>query len=104
MHFVHVKARVSSPRLADFEAIISQIPCIARHARAEWKRAVNPMIENKGKGNKVRDLHKLNLIEANFNFNNKVIAKTMLECAERNGTLLPEQHGSRKGLRATSLA
>ena len=46
------------------------------------------------------DLRTLNLLEADFNFNNKVMAKTTLECAERNRILQPEQHGSRKGLRA----
>ena len=57
------------------------------------------MIEKKGKGNRFRDLRVLNLLEADFNSNNKVMAKTTLECAERNGILLPEQHGSLKGLR-----
>ena len=31
------------------------------------------MIEKKGKGYKVSDLHIINLMEVDFNFNNKVI-------------------------------
>ena len=52
----------------------------------------------------VKDLRTLNLMEAEFNFNNKVMAKKTLECAERNGILPPQQYGSRKVLRAISQA
>ena len=50
------------------------------------------MIEEKGKGNKVRDLRTLNLLEADFNLNNKVMSKTALEFIKRNGILPPEQN------------
>ena len=102
MHFSHVKACVSSPQLEDVEATISHIPYIKGHAPTEWKGVVNTMIEKKGKRNKVRDLRTLNLLEDDFNFNNKVMAKKTLECAERNGVIPPEKCGSRKGLGAIS--
>ena len=53
------------------------------------------MIQKKGKGNRVDNLCTINLIETNFNFNNKVIAKDLLVCAEKNGLLLREQYSSR---------
>ena len=46
------------------------------------------MIEKKGKGCKVSDLHTINLIEADFNFNSKVIARDILNYLEVN-QLLP---------------
>jgi len=48
------------------------------------------MIEKNGKGNHVYDLRIINLIEADFNFNNKTIAKDILLCTERN-KLLPKE-------------
>ena len=75
MNFGHVKACVSSPQLSDFEATIPHIPYVIGHDPSEWKRLVSTMIEKKGKGNKVRDLRILNLLEANFNFNNKFMEK-----------------------------
>ena len=54
------------------------------------------MIAKKGKGNIVNNLHTINLIEVDSNFNNKVLAKLTIECAERNKLLSIEQFGSRK--------
>jgi hypothetical protein len=48
------------------------------------------MIEKKGKGNRVGDLRIINLMEVDFNFNNKVIAKELLHCIEHN-KLLPDE-------------
>ena len=48
------------------------------------------MIEKKGKSNWVGDLRTINLMEVDFNFNNKVIAKELLVCIEKNN-LIPDE-------------
>ena len=48
------------------------------------------MIEKKGKGNRVGDLRIINLMEADFNFNNKMIAKDILYYTKKNN-LLPKE-------------
>ena len=52
------------------------------------------MIEKKGKGNQVGDLRTINLIKVNFNFNNKVMAKELLNCVEKNNLLPNKQYRS----------
>ena len=44
----------------------------------------------------MKDVRMINLIEANFNFNNKVIARLIIKCTEENNLLPAEQYGSRK--------
>ena len=41
----------------------------------------------------------INLMETNFNFNNKVIAKILIEYDERNKLLLAEQNSSHNSYR-----
>jgi len=48
------------------------------------------MIKKKGKGCKVMDLQIINLIEVDFNFNNKIMAKEILTYVEKNCLLLIE--------------
>ena len=54
------------------------------------------MIAKKRKGNLVQDLCTINLIEANFNFNNKVMARSIMKYAKENNLLPAEQYSSRK--------
>ena len=48
------------------------------------------MVEKKGKGNLVKDSYAINLIEVDFNFNNKILARLTIDCAERNSLILKE--------------
>ena len=59
------------------------------------------MIKKKSKGCIVSDLRTINLIEVDFNFNNKIIARDVLRYADDNELLPKEQYGSRKGYRAS---
>ena len=54
------------------------------------------MIEKKGKGCKVTDLKTINLIEIDFNFNNKIMARNILNYPEKNHLLPIKQYGSMK--------
>ena len=58
------------------------------------------MIEKKGKGNRVEDLCTIDLLEVDYNFNNKILAKMIIECIEYNKLIPEEQYGSRKDHKA----
>ena len=75
---------------------MSYIPFCTSYSPQDWKISINTIIKKKGKGNLVKDLRTINLIEADFNFNNKVIARIVMECAEENKLISPEQYSSRK--------
>ena len=58
------------------------------------------MIEKRGKGNLVSNLRTINLMEVDFNFNNKVISRALMYCAEKNHLIPMEQYRSYKEHRA----
>jgi hypothetical protein len=57
------------------------------------------MIRKKGKGNPTSDLRIINLIEANFNFSNKIMTRMTMNYTEANNLIPKEQYGSRKNIR-----
>ena len=85
-----MKTYTLSPALADFEATMSHIPFCTGYAPNEWKNTINTMIEKKGKGNLVRDLRTINLIEVDFNYNNKILARIVMKCTKDN-KLIPKE-------------
>ena len=95
IHFRHMKACTQSTALSNFEATIYHIPYSTGYSLLDWQTVVNTMIQKKRKGNKVTELRILNLMEVEFNFNNKVIARDLLFCAESNDLIPNEQYGSR---------
>ena len=91
-----MKACRQDDTLAAFEATMCHIPYATGYSPQEWKTSVNCMIEKKGKGVAVENLRTINLMESDFNFNNKIMGRAVGECAERNQLLPKEQYGSRK--------
>ena len=61
-------------------------------------------MRKKGKGDKVGDLRTINLMEVELNFNNKVMARDLLQCVEENNLLPAEHYGSRNGHYSAKLA
>ena len=92
-----MKAYAFSTALSNFEVIISHIPYSTGYSLQDWKTAINTIIEKKEKGNQVGNLRIINLIEADFNYNNKKIARDVLWCCENNKFLPREQYGSHHG-------
>ena len=84
VHFGYIIAYLSYQESANFEATISHIPHITSYSPNIWQRVTNTMIEKKGKGNLTKDLQIINLIEADFNLNNKAMVRSTLKYAEVN--------------------
>ena len=99
IHFRHIKVYSISTDLLSFKATIRHIPYVTGYAPKDWCTSINTIIEKKGKENLVSDLHTINLMEADFNFNNKVMVKAIIHYVEQNHLLLMEQYGSHKGYR-----
>ena len=61
-----------------------------------WIFFINIMLQKKEEINSVNTLCTINLFKAGFNFNNKLMGRDVMRCAETNKLLLDEQYGSRK--------
>ena len=87
VHFRYVKACAQSLNLSDFEVTVGYIPYLTSYTPKEWYTSINTMIEKKVKANLIKDLCIINLIEVDFNFNNKVIERALIYCIEINKLL-----------------
>ena len=96
IHFGYMKVCTMLSLLSDFEVTVGYILYAIGFSLNEWRTSINTMIEKKGKGNLVKDLKTINLSEVDFNFNNKIMARIIMNCAEVNNLLPKEQCGSRK--------
>lgn len=94
LHFSHMKACAMDPFLAEFEASLANIPYYTGFSPPQWEKGVSVMIHKKENVDLVGKLRTVTLLEADFNFNNKVLGKETLHHAEINGLLAKEQYGS----------
>ena len=90
MHFRYIKACTHSIPLSNLEVTIRHILYATRYSPQDQQISINTIVEKKGKGNQVGDLRIINLIEVDFKFNNKVLARDLLRCTEENDLLLKE--------------
>ena len=82
-YFSQMKVCTKLDYLSEFKVIIEYIPFTTGYSPRNWKISINVIIQKKGKGDWVQDLYIINLIKVGFNFNNKVIAKIIMEYAEQ---------------------
>ena len=100
IYFDHLKACAIDPELTEFKVTICYIPYTTGYSPLAWRKVINMIIEKKGKGNLVQDLRTTNLMEEEFNYNNKILAWEVIRCAEENKQILREQYSSCKNDRA----
>ena len=74
--------------------IVRYIPYSTGYSPKDWHVLVDTIIEKKGKRNLVSNLWIINLIEADFNFNNKVMTRNATRCVEQNNLIPIEQYRS----------
>ena len=96
LHFGHLKTCASDPLLTDVETLIANIPYTTGYTPKPWKTGVSVMIHKKSHEYLVTKLRTITLLEADFNFNNKVLGKETIAHAEVNNLIAKEQYGSRK--------
>ena len=96
LHFGHFQANASDPLLAMVDAALARIPTMSGYVPQRWMQGLNVMLEKKPGVAKVTRLRTILLYEADFNHNNKLMGRAMMQFSEWNGLLAPEQYGSRK--------
>ena len=94
LHFGHYKAAASSDTLSEFHAIMTDIAYNGGHPLQRWTKGLSVMLE-KIKGNiRVNKLRAILLMEADFNFANKLIlGSRMIKNGHAAGLIPTEQYG-----------
>ena len=101
LHFGHCKAIAENEELSEMEAAFLSIPMKSGYSYKLWERGVDCVLPKKKRQLRVDKLRTIVLLEADFNFLNKHIARKLAARAELNKNgLAPEQYGSRKSFRA----
>ena len=96
LHPAHWKASSQDPYLASMDASWANYPLLSGYSPERWRHGVDTLIPKKLDTDHVEDLRPILLFEVDCNMANKRIGRVMMEMAERNGSLSPEQYGSRK--------
>ena len=90
--------------LSDFESSISNVPLITGYSPSLWQESIIVMIKKRIQSTRVEGLHSLVLMEADLNFNNKLLGKITMNHAETRKCIAPEQYRSRKNMMAVDHA
>lgn len=94
-HFGHYKAAAMSKELAELHAIFLQLSYCNGHRVARWERGLMVMLEKEPGNAKVDKLRAILLMEADFNFVNKLLfGKRMMGRASAHNLLKDETFGS----------
>ena len=96
LHFGHLKACATDTTLTTFESSVANLPYVTGYSPEQWQESVIVMIKKKAQLNHVSALRSIVLTEADFNFNNKVLGRRVIQHAEDINDIAPEQYGSRK--------
>jgi len=90
IYFGYMKVYDKLTILTDFEVIMGYILFSTGYSLQDWKISINIIIAKKRKENMINNLQIINLMEVDFNFSNKILAKHIMECIERNNLLSKE--------------
>ena len=96
IHFGHYITRSKDDELAAMDAAMARIPAISGYSPLRWRQGLNVVLEKKPGENRVDKLRTILLYEADYNHNNKHMARSFMTNAERYRLLAPEHYGSRK--------
>jgi hypothetical protein len=100
-----LKAGAHSNLIATFDAVMTEIPMLSGYSPDRWRKAIDVVLVKKAGvflANKLRTL--VLLFEADFNYLNKHVGRTMIHSAQIFGHLAREQYGSRQGHKAIDQA
>lgn len=96
IHFGHFKASCMDPILTKLDRCMLEILLKSGYSLKRWLQCVDVMIPKKADSNRVDKLRTIVLLEADFNYMNKLIGKRVMHNAEAHNNIAPEQYGSRK--------
>ena len=79
---------------------MANIPYMPGYSPERWRTGTNSIIPKEVGNYKINRLRTILLYEADFNFNNKTLAKRMMKATEKEGVIVSEQYGSRNKMNA----
>ena len=96
LHFGHFKVMHKSPISAEIYSNLAQIPFTSGFSPQRWRSCTDHMIQKDPKNFHVDRFRPINFMEADANFNLKVMAKRAMAFGESKKLIAGEQYGSRK--------
>jgi hypothetical protein len=96
LHFGHFMAACKHPQMREIECSMANFPLRSGYSPERWQHGVEVMLLKQFNNFHVSKLRAILLFEADFNFNNKRIGRSLMWQAEDMGWLAPEQYGSRR--------
>ena len=104
LHFGHLKTCAEDNLLSHFESSVSNIPYSTGYSPKSWQESIIVMIKKRSQSHKIEDQRSIVLMEADFNYNNKLLGKRTMLQAELQNSIAKEQYGSRKNKAAIDQA
>jgi hypothetical protein len=104
INFSVLKAGAHSDLIATFDAVMTEIPILLGYFPERWRKAIDAVLIKKAGVFLANKLMTIVLFEADFNYLNKHVGRTMIRSAQIFGHLAREQYGSRQGHKAIDQA
>jgi hypothetical protein len=96
LHFGHFIASCDDSTLCDFDRWFLELSLKTGYSLPRWQKGIDVMIPKKVNNLRAEQLRTIVLMEADFNFLNKLIGRRIMANAEAAQSIAPEQFGSRK--------
>jgi Reverse transcriptase (RNA-dependent DNA polymerase) len=96
LHFGHFKASCYNNDTTEADRWFAEVSLKFGYSLLRWQHGIDVMIPKKEDSLRVDMLRTIVLLEADFNFINKIVGKRAMINAEKAGTVAEEQFGSRK--------
>ncbi len=96
IHFGHFKASCKDMYLLELDRWMAEVSLQTGYSLNRWKRGIDVMIPKKTNSLRADQLRTIVLLEADFNFLNKIMGKRIMQNAEQAKSVAREQFGSRK--------
>ena len=105
LHFGHWKAAQGKPAISQVHAAVTQFVVMKGTTLPRWQKGLSVMLEKEQGNIKAEKLRAILLMEADFNFANKLAFGNRMQNRAEDKKLLPDEcYGSRAGRKAVDLA
>jgi hypothetical protein len=102
--FVHYIAGSRHQQIANFDAMMANIPYASGYTPEAWTKMIDILIPKKTTSSAIEKLRIIKLFHAMFNMNNKRIGRDMIANAEAKKQIPWEAYGSKKRHRSIECA
>ena len=104
LHNGHFKVGCQSPLIAYCDAILRNLPLQSGFVPEQWKNLMNFAIEKQAGDFRLSKMRTIQMMNSEFQANNKLVGKHSMAFAEKHNLIPPGQCGSRKQHQSIDLA